>query len=64
MSDVFNTPWPRCVICDQIITKGFNEDRVRNVISDPDGQNIRHVFEKDCLLSPYVFNKEEVDIVY
>ena len=57
-------PWPRCVICDQIITKGFNDDRIRNIVSDPDGQNPRHIFETDCLLSPRVFNKEEKDIVY
>jgi hypothetical protein len=64
VSSILSAEWPRCVICSQIITKGFNKDRVRNIVSDPDGKNPRHIFEKDCLLSPVVFNKEEVDIVY
>ena len=56
-------PWPRCIICDQIITKGFNDDRVRNIETDSSG-NSWHIFDTDCLKSPRVFNREEKDIVY
>ena len=59
----WETPWPRCIVCDQIITKGFNDDRIRNIETDSSGKS-RHIFETDCLLSPRVFNKEEKDIVY
>ena len=63
MSSLLDTSWPRCKVCNQIITKGFDINRVRIITEDADG-NPYHIFEKDCLLSPVVFNKEEVDIVY
>lgn len=63
MSSLLDASWPHCKVCNQIITKGFNADRVRNIADDANG-NPYHIFEKDCLLSPAVFNREEVDVVY
>jgi hypothetical protein len=56
------TPWPRCKVCDGMITKGVNDDRIRNVDTDSEGR-LFHLFAIDCKASDRYFS-EEPEIVY